>query len=96
MGCTEKKTSFPHTSVSGVGKAPIALDLFGSASSASEDETIVPMSVPVPCQKHPWKSPPPKLSGNLPMPLPQMVCLYGGVLFVCFMFAIFNFCSCSC
>jgi hypothetical protein len=48
----------PSTSmgVGGAGKAPKALDLFGSSSSASDDE----VAVPVPCQNHLQKSAPPK------------------------------------
>jgi hypothetical protein len=47
--------SLPRTSVSGVGTTLKALDLFGYASSASEDEAATP--APVPRRKRPQKSP---------------------------------------
>jgi hypothetical protein len=49
------KASLPRTGVSGVGMTSKALDLFESASPASEDEVAAP--APVPHQKHPQKSP---------------------------------------
>jgi hypothetical protein len=61
VGVGREKTPLSHTGVSGVGKALKALDLFGSASCAFEDETVVPMPAPMPHQKHPWKSPAPKI-----------------------------------
>jgi hypothetical protein len=49
------KTSLPRTSVGSVGTTPKALDLFGSVSSASEDEAVAPVHVPR--RKRPQKSP---------------------------------------
>jgi hypothetical protein len=58
VGIHGGKTSLPCNDVSGAGKAPKALDVFGSALSTSKDETIVP--APVTRRKRPRKSPPPK------------------------------------
>jgi hypothetical protein len=54
VGIRGRKKSLPQTGVSGMGTSSKALDLFGSGSSASEDEAIAP----VPHRKHPQMSPP--------------------------------------
>jgi hypothetical protein len=55
-GIHRGKTSLPRTSVGSMGMTPKALDLFGSVSSASEDEVVAPVHVPR--QNRPQKSPP--------------------------------------
>jgi hypothetical protein len=56
VGIHRGKTSLLHTSVGSAGMTPKMLDLFGSASSSSEDEAAAPMRVPH--RKRPRKSPP--------------------------------------
>jgi hypothetical protein len=53
---SREKVPSTSTGVSGAGKAPKALDLFGSGSSSSDDEA----AASAPHQKCLWKSPPRK------------------------------------
>jgi hypothetical protein len=55
VGSCGGKKSLPRTGVSGAGMTSKALDLFGPASSTSEDKAVMPVLAPH--QKRPQKSP---------------------------------------
>jgi hypothetical protein len=85
------KKSLPWMSVSGAGTTSKVLDLFGYASSTSEDEAAAP--APTPRWNHLWKSP--LKTSRKPSDVPSVK---GTSIPSCsipfiFVFAIFDFCS---